>query len=111
MSRDAPLAAAKARSRKKRIGSIGSFARSSQATNATRSAAPPTSEPTIAGLVQPSPLPLARRQRNQDEPDRHVQPEDPLPRDAVDDRSADERPHCDGKAGDPGPRSKGHAPP
>ena len=61
MKSDAPFAAANARLRKKRIGSIGSGVRSSQATNAaSRSAAPLRAQPTIGGLVQPSPFPWMR---------------------------------------------------
>src|SRR6187551_1089513 len=62
MNRDAPFAAENARSRKNRIGSIGSRARSSQPTNAARSTAPATREPTICGLVQPSELPFTSPQ-------------------------------------------------
>ena len=57
ITKPTPLAAANVRERKKRIGSIGCGARSSQATNATTSAAPATSEATISVLVQPSSLP------------------------------------------------------
>ena len=137
MKSDAPLAAENARSRKKRIGSIGSFVRSSQPTNAARITAPTTSEPTICGLVQPSEFPFTRpqtrpsspspprttpgtssalvravrlaqlrREREQDQPDRDVQPEDPLPGDPFDDGAADERPHRDGEARDAGPRTE-----
>ena len=53
----APLPAEKARARKKRIGSIGAAARSSQATNAASSTAPPASEPTTSALPQPARLP------------------------------------------------------
>jgi hypothetical protein len=38
------------------------------------------------------------REREQHEADRDVQPEDPLPGDAVDDRTADERAHGDGES-------------
>src|SRR4029077_4371591 len=44
--------------------------------------------------------------RDQDEPDRHVEPEDPLPGDALDDRAADERPDRDGQSADPAPRAE-----
>ena len=47
----AALPAEKARERKKRIGSIGARARSSQATNAASSATPPTSAPTHLGAA------------------------------------------------------------
>ncbi len=62
MKSDAPFAAEKARSRKKRIGSIGSAVRSSHATNAARSSAPATNEATICGLDQPSEFPFTRPQ-------------------------------------------------
>ena len=70
MKSDAPLAAANARLRKNRIGSIGSAARSSQATNAARMTAPATSEPTICGLVHPSEFPFTRP---------HTRPSSPSP--------------------------------
>ena len=54
---DDVFASANVRLEKNRIGSIGAFARSSQATNAATRVAPMTSEPTISGLVQPWPLP------------------------------------------------------
>ncbi len=54
-------------------------------------------------LVGPGRLTKLRRQRQEDQPDRHVQPEDPLPGDAVDDGAADERAHGDSEAGDAGP--------
>ena len=57
MMKPTPLAAANVRERKKRIGSIGFGARSSQATNAPTSATPAASEARIVGLVQPSSLP------------------------------------------------------
>ncbi len=68
MSNDAPFAAANARSRKKRIGSIGAGVRSSQATNAAVRIAPTASEPTICGLVQPSPFPWMRPQTSPSNP-------------------------------------------
>ena len=115
---ETPLVAAKARERKKRIGSIGSFWRSSQTTNATSSSAPAISEPRIsvrrpalavaahdaedeaeqAGARQREPaeveaargpwlsLQRARGDGSEREPDRDVQPEDPLPGDALDRR-------------------------
>ena len=57
ITKPTPLAAANVRERKKRIGSIGCGARSSQATNAATSAAPAISEPRISVEVQPSSLP------------------------------------------------------
>ena len=54
MKKIAALPAENARERKKRIGSIGSRARSSQATNAATSSAPPTSEPSTSTLPQPA---------------------------------------------------------
>ena len=54
--------------RKKRIGSIGCSVRSSQATNATSSAAPAASEPTIDGLVQPSAFPFTSPQTTPSRP-------------------------------------------
>ena len=52
-------------------------------------------EPTerAAALVEPQ-----QDERDEHEPDRHVQPEDPLPRDARDDGAADERAERDGEA-------------
>ena len=52
--------------------------------------------------------PRLSRRRNaasgiSDEADRHVEPEDPLPGDALDDRAADERPDRDGQAADAAP--------
>ena len=112
----AALPAEKARERNSPIGSIGSRARSSQATNATTSAAPATSVPTTSTEPQPAWLPrtspqtspsappetrasparsraasepklsfiLVEHQGYGDQPDRHVEPEDPLPADALD---------------------------
>ena len=60
MRSDAALAAAKVRFRKNRIGSIGSRARRSQATNATRRMTPATSDRTISGLVHPRELARTR---------------------------------------------------
>ena len=40
------------------------------------------------------------RERQGDDPDRHVDPEDPVPVDALGDRAADDRPHRDGQAGE-----------
>ena len=54
---DTPLVAAKARERKKRIGSIGSAARSSQATKAASSTAPAAIEATTSAMPQPAGLP------------------------------------------------------
>ena len=68
MSSEAPFAAAKARSRKKRIGSIGAGVRSSQATNAAVRIAPRPSAATICGLVHPSPLPWMRPQTSPKRP-------------------------------------------
>ena len=52
-----------------------------------------------------------QRQREQDEADRHVQPEDPLPGDALDDGAADERAERDGEAADPAPDAERDAAP
>jgi hypothetical protein len=57
MNSDAPFAAANVRLRKKRIGSIGAGARSSQRTNAAVSTAPNVSDVRIWPLAQPSALP------------------------------------------------------
>ena len=57
MSSDAVFASVNVRLRKKRIGSIGTDVRSSQATNAASTAAPASSEPTISGEPQPTELP------------------------------------------------------
>ena len=54
---DTPLVAAKARERKKRIGSIGAGVRSSWATNATTRSVPTAIEPTTSGEPQPAALP------------------------------------------------------
>ena len=62
MKSEATFAAENARLRKKRIGSIGAGARSSQRTNAAVSSAPTTSEPTISGLDQPTAFPRTRPQ-------------------------------------------------
>jgi hypothetical protein len=51
------LEALNARERKKRIGSIGAGERSSQATKATRKAAPAMIAPNTVGEVQPSSAP------------------------------------------------------
>ena len=141
MSSEAAFASEKAASRKKRIGSIGSSARSSQATNAAvkhepraerdddlrrrpplpvaADERPHDAEQTGAhqaetgqveprcgavGLRQP-----AERERDQQQPDRHVEPEDPLPRQALDDGAADERPERDGEAADAAPRAERQA--
>jgi hypothetical protein len=53
----AMLPAANARERKNFIGSIGSGARSSQATNVATRARPATREPTTSALPQPAGLP------------------------------------------------------
>ena len=42
----------------------------------------------------------------QNEADRDVEPEDPLPGDALDDRAADQRAERDGQAADPAPCSE-----
>ena len=57
ISSDAAFDAAKARLRKKRIGSIGADVRSSQATKLATSTAPAPSATRIWGSVQPSVLP------------------------------------------------------
>ena len=57
MKKIAALPAENARERKKRIGTIGSAARSSQAMNAATSTAPATSAPMISTLSQPAELP------------------------------------------------------
>src|ERR1041385_1273082 len=56
MSSEATFASVKTRLRKKRIGSIGASARSSQRTNSARTTAPATSAPTISGDVHPWPV-------------------------------------------------------
>ena len=57
MKKIAALPAEKARERKKRIGTIGSAARSSQAMNATTSTTPAASAPMISTLPQPAAFP------------------------------------------------------
>ena len=54
MKKTAALPAAKARFSNRRIGSIGSGARRSQATKAPISARPPAREPTISRLPHPA---------------------------------------------------------
>ena len=51
------------------------------------------------------------RPRQQHQPDRHVQPEDPLPGHALDDRAADQRADRDGQAADRPPGAQRQAPP
>ena len=51
-----------ARTRQKRIGSIGSGVRSSHATKAAASSAPAANEPTTSRLPQPAALPRTRPQ-------------------------------------------------
>ena len=51
----------------------------------------------------------AARDRQQREADGHVDPEDPLPRDALDDRAAGERAHRDGEAADARPDAEREA--
>ena len=141
MKNDATLAWLNVRLEKKRIGSIGSRARSSQRTKAATSSSPITREATISGLVQPWPLPRTRPQttpsrpaltnarprrsrlgrgpaslvqappgkRHQGQPDGHVDPEDPLPRQAFDHGAADERPEGDGEAADAAPGAQREA--
>ena len=65
---EAPFAAANARLLKKRSGSIGAFARASQATNAASRTTPRASEATICGLLQPSAFPLTRPQTRPSRP-------------------------------------------
>src|SRR6185295_11612734 len=118
MNSEATLAAVKVRLRKKRIGSIGASARSSQRTNSASTSAPPSRAATTssdgqqpggregeAAQVEPARrsaglLELPQRERDQHEPEGHVQPEDPLPGDALHDRAADERAERDGQAAD-----------
>ncbi len=57
MKKIAALPAEKARERKKRIGTIGSAARSSQAMNATTRTSPAASDPMISRLPQPAAFP------------------------------------------------------
>jgi hypothetical protein len=58
----AALPAENARERKKRIGTIGSDARSSQAMNAATRTAPAASAPMISRLSQPTEFPRTRPQ-------------------------------------------------
>ena len=60
MNSEATLAAVKVRLRKKRIGSIGAAARSSQRTNSARTAAPASRAETTSTDVQPASLPRTR---------------------------------------------------
>ena len=48
-------------------------------------------------------------EHDRDDADGDVEPEDPVPRDAVDDRAADQRAGRDGDAGDAGPDAERHA--
>jgi hypothetical protein len=57
------------------------------------------------GLLQPH-----EREWDEQHPDRHVQPKDPLPGDALDNGPADERAERDGEAADAAPRAERHAP-
>ena len=131
---EAPFAAANARFLKNRSGSIGAFARASQATNAASRTTPRgeraddlRAAPAVGVAVHEPPdeaeqaaarerrdragrapcravgLVEHPREREHREPDRDVEPEDPLPGDPVDDGAADERARRDGKTGDPGP--------
>src|SRR6266550_2989347 len=95
MNSEETFVSAKVRFRKKRIGSIGAGARSSQSTNSTSTIAPATSEPK-SGEVEAVGWAVRfaqaeERQRREHEPDRDVDPEDPLPGEPLDDRAADER--------------------
>ena len=66
----------------------------------------------VERVVRAAALAQAQRgERDQYEPDRHVQPEDPLPRDALDDRAADERADRHGEAADPTPGPEHEAAP
>ena len=47
------------------------------------------------------------RQRDRDEPDRHVEPEDPRPIGLADERAADDRAETDGDAADSPPKALG----
>ena len=127
--------AAKARLRKKRIGSIGAGARSSHATKAASSTAPAPIDASTVGLVQPSACertipntipsspelasttprrssvrfgPLlsastASANGTSSDSHGHVQPEDPVPGEAVHDRAADHRAERDAEARHAGP--------
>src|ERR671915_334563 len=106
MASETRFTAVNARERKKLIGSIGSGVRSSQAMNAASRTPPAVIEPSTVALGQP---PAGERQQR--DADRHVDPEDPLPRDAVDHGAADQRPEGDGEAGDPRPGADRQAAP
>ena len=68
MKKIAALPAEKARERKNRIGSIGSRARSSQATNAATSSTPAASEPSTSRLSHPAWFPRTRPQTSPNAP-------------------------------------------
>ena len=75
----------------------------------------PQTMPSRPALASPSPgrssafvrpvrlLELPPGERREHEPDRHVEPEDPVPRDAAHDRAADERADRDREAADAAP--------
>ena len=138
MRSDAAFAAANARFRKKRIGSIGSRVRRSQATKrdeehdardqrghdlrarpaarvgpdeAPHEAERGGGDEPDAGHVEPRLRAVAlaqprHAQRDRHEADRDVEPEDPLPREALDDRAAHERAERDSEAGDAAPQAE-----
>src|SRR5438046_1244407 len=56
------------------------------------------------GLLQPH-----QRERDQDQPEGDVEPEDPLPGDALNDRAADQRAERDGEAADAAPGAEREA--
>ena len=59
--------------------------------------------------AQGSPFEAQQDERHEHDPDRHVEPEDPLPRDAGDDGAADERAERDRESRDPAPRAEREA--
>ena len=54
-------------------------------------------------------LQAEERERDQDQPEGDVEPEDPLPGDALHDRAADQRAERDGEAADPAPGAEREA--
>src|SRR6266542_1847416 len=127
MNRDATLASAKTRFLKNRIGSIGSVTRSSHRMNSANTTAPAISAVTISAEAPDDPgqtgtcerytrqielgrrpvrlVEAAERKRHQDDADRDVEPEDPVPGDAAHYGATDDGPKCDSQTGDAAPRA------
>src|SRR5919197_382513 len=103
MTKPSTLVTVNVRLRNRLSGTIGAVARRSHQTNVARTTRPAASAATMSGLVQPvlGPAALAeqaRRDRDERQPERDVDPEDPVPRDRVDVGAPDERPEGDAEA-------------